>query len=103
MANFIDNATALRPTKYEPALDPASLATVVSIEYATDNGAALGTWTLLRREVPGDLPAGEQLDPANPPKPVIDYFVQTARTRAPGAVSRSTAERVEADVATALP
>ena len=66
LGTFIDNANNLRPTEYAPTLKVEALTPVVRLTYREATGGALGTLTLFRREKPGVLPEGAELDPANP-------------------------------------
>jgi hypothetical protein len=97
LANFIDNLDRLKPTKYEADLDPASMTEVVKISYQDAGGGALGTMRLYKREKPAEPGA------TPPPTPVIEYYVMTEKTRVPGLVPKSMAERVDNDVATVFP
>lgn len=97
LANFVDAALGLRPTRYEVDLPADQLTTLVTLTIADAKGAPLGTWALLRRTQPGAPADGAT------PTPVVDYYVQTSRGRVPGAVTRSSAERLAGDIATALP
>lgn len=99
-ANFIDNANQLRPTEYASNLDPKTLVPVVRLTYKDDRGAVLGTLALYKHEKAGELPPGQDLDPANPPKGEIEYYVVTEKTRVPGLVRKDTAQRTEQDIET---
>lgn len=99
LANFIDNLTALRPTRFDSKIPAAELTTVVTIIYRDANGKDLGNLKLLRRDLPSQ-PGGDGTVTAPPSS---EYFVQTGLTRVPGLVSRDAAGRVETDLATVLP
>jgi hypothetical protein len=96
LANFVDNLDRLKPTKYEAGLDPATMTEVVKISYQDASGAGLGTMRLLKREKPPEATP----PPGTPPGPVIEYYVLTEKTRVPGLVPKSMAERVDNDIAT---
>jgi hypothetical protein len=96
LANFIDNADRLKPTKYEATLDPKSMTEIVKLTYQDDKGSTLGTVTLYKRE----KPAENVVDPANPPPPTIEYYVMTEKTRVPGLVPKSAGDKIDQDVAT---
>jgi len=91
LANFIDAALGLRPTRYEVGLPATEVATLVTLRMTDVKGAPLGTWALQRHDQAAATP------------PAVDYYVLTSHGRAPGAVSKTSAERLEADIATALP
>lgn len=117
-ANFLDKLEKLRPTRYEPSLDVASLEPVIVATYRDGRGKQLGTIKLLRRVTPGETPATPPTTPApdapagqpptvpppaaEPPKPAdkVEYFLWTERTRVPGLLTSLQAERVEQDVPT---
>jgi len=99
-ANFVDNANNLRPTEYNATLKPADLQIVLRLSYKEERGAPLGTLTLYKREKPGTLPEGQELDPANPPKGETEYYIVTEKTRVPALVRKDTAQRMEQDIET---
>jgi hypothetical protein len=72
---------------------------VFTIAYADAAHAKLGSLTLYKHEKPGELPPDTSADPANPPKPEVDYYIMTEKTRVPGLVRKDTAQRAENDVA----
>ena len=100
IANFIDNANNLRPSRYEATLKPSEMTLLVTLNYSGANKTKLGSMALYRREKAGDIPDGETLDPANPPKTTTEYYLVTEKTRVPGLVPTNSAERVEQDIAT---
>jgi hypothetical protein len=102
IANFIDNANNLRPTEYKTDVDAATLTSVVKLSYRDDKGKPLGWIQLLKHEKPGEVPPGKTLDPANPPKPVVEYFIMSEKTRVPALLRKETAERTENDVPTVM-
>jgi hypothetical protein len=102
MANFIDNVDRLRPSQFEPALKVADLKPVVELTYKDGRGRKLATLSLYKREKPGELPAGEPVDPTKPPPTLTEFFVVTEKTRVPGQVPKSASERIEQDIATLL-
>jgi hypothetical protein len=97
-ANFIDNANNLKPTEYDADLKVSDLTPVVKFTYKDDRGALLGTLALYKHEKPGTLPEGQELDPANPPKGELEYYIVTEKTRVPGLVRKDTAQRAENDI-----
>jgi hypothetical protein len=99
-ANFVDNANNLRPTEYASNLKVAELTPVLKLTYKDDRGALLGTLSLFKREKPGTLPEGQELDPANPPKSETEYYIVTEKTRVPAVVRKDTAQRSEQDIET---
>jgi VCBS repeat-containing protein len=99
-ANFVDNANNLRPTEYASNLEIKDLTPVLKLTYKDDRGALLGTLQLFRREKPGTLPEGQELDPANPPKSETEYYIVTEKTRVPALVRKDTAQRSEQDIET---
>jgi Domain of unknown function (DUF4340) len=113
IANFIDNASALRPTEYQPDTKLSDLTLVVSFNYADDKGAPLGSMSVYKRTkaapaAPVPAPAAP-LDPTKPPAlpgapvagtTVTEYFIVTPKTRVPGLVSTPMAEKTETDLAT---
>jgi hypothetical protein len=98
LGTFIDNANNLRPTEYAPDLKVESLTPVVRLTYRDPTSTTLGTLTLFRREKPGVLPEGQELDPANPPKGETEYYIVTERTHVPALVLKDNAARTEGDV-----
>ena len=100
IANFIDNANNLRPSRYEATLKPSEMTLLVTLKYGGANKATLGSMALYRREKVGEIAEGETLDPANPPATTTEYYLVTEKTRVPGLVPKSSAERVEQDIAT---
>jgi hypothetical protein len=99
-ANFIDNANNLRPTEYLPTLKVADLTPVMKLTYKDERGALLGTLSLFKRDKPGELAEGQELDPANPPKGETEYYIVTEKTRVPAIVRKDTAQRAENDIET---
>jgi hypothetical protein len=97
LANFVDNADKLKPTKYEATLDPKSMTEVVVLTYQDAKGATLGTATLYKREKPPEI-GGDPTKP--PPPPVTEYYVVTEKTRVPGLVPKSAGDRIDQDIAT---
>ncbi len=99
-ANFIDNANNLRPTEYAADLKIADLTPVMKLTYKDERGSLLGTLQLFKREKPGQLMEGQELDPANPPKGETEYYIVTEKTRVPAIVRKDTAQRAENDIET---
>jgi hypothetical protein len=102
LANFIDNANNLRPTEYDSTLEPSDMTQVMKLTYKDERGTVLGTLTLYKHEKPGTLPEGQELDPANPPKSITEYYIMTEKTRVPGLVRMDTAQRTENDIDTVM-
>ena len=98
LATFIDNVNNLKPTEYSLTVKVGSLALVVKMTYKDATGAVLGTLALYKIEKPGILPEGTELDPANPPKGEVEYYVMTERTRVPALVRKDPAQRSEQDL-----
>jgi len=99
LANYVDNLNTLRPTDYEPKLDPNSLAKVLTATFRDASSGKLGTLTLYKGEKAGELPEGQELDPANPPKGQTVYYIVTEKTHVPGVVQTTSAQRAENDLA----
>jgi len=99
LANYVDNLNTLRPTDYEPKLDPSSLVKVLTATFRDATSGKLGTLTLYKGEKAGELPEGQELDPANPPKGQTVYYIVTEKTHVPGVVQNTTAQRAENDLA----
>jgi hypothetical protein len=98
LANFIDNVGNFKPTEYAPALALAGIEPIVKLTYKDAKGKVLGTLGLYKVEKPGELPEGTELDPANPPKGELEYYVLTEKTRVPGLVRKDPAQRSEQDL-----
>ncbi len=100
IANFVDNANTLRPTEYRPELKLSDLTQVLRLTNKDNVGAVLGTMTLYKREKPGELSPGAELDPANPPKGDTEYLIVTEKTRVPAVVRKDMAQRTDQDITT---
>ena len=100
IANFIDNANNLRPTEYQAGTDVKTLTPIVTLAYRDAKGRPLGSIQLLKHEKPADVPPGTTPDPATAPKPVVEYFLMSEKTRVPALVKKESAERTEQDVTT---
>jgi hypothetical protein len=100
VANFIDNANNLKPSEYMSSVKIESLTYVLRLVYKDERSNTLGTLTLYKREKPGELAPDQELDPANPPKGDIEYFVVTEKSKVPGLVRKDTAQRTEQDIVT---
>jgi len=98
VANYIEAANNLKPTAYQSDVKMTELTPIVAFGYRDAKGGKLGTMTLYRHEKPGVLPDGAELDPANPPKGEIEYFVVTEKSRVPGLVKKDAAQRTEQDL-----
>ena len=99
-ANFVDNANNLRPTEYASNVKLSELTPVMKMTYKDERGSLLGTMQLFKREKPGQLAEGQELDPANPPKGETEYYILTEKTRVPAIVRKDTAARAEGDIET---
>ncbi len=99
-ANFIDNANNLRPTEYAANLKASDMTPILKLTFKEERGAQLGTLQLFKREKPGELAPGQELDPANPPKSDTEYYILTEKTRVPALVRKDTAQRMEQDIDT---
>ncbi len=99
-ANFVDNAGNLKPTEYAATLKVSNLTPVLKLTYKDARGGVLGTLDLYKYEKPGQLAPDQELDPANPPKGELEYYIMTERTRVPGLVRKDTAQRMENDIET---
>jgi hypothetical protein len=97
-ANFVDNTNNLKPTEYATTLKASDLAPVLKLTYKDDHGILLGTLTLYKHEKPGQLGPDQELDPANPPKGELEYYIMTEKTRVPALVRKDTAQRTEQDI-----
>ena len=100
LANFIDNANNLKPTEYAASMTGQRLTPVMKLTYKDARGAMLGTLSLYKHEKPGELARRQELDPANPPKGEIEYYIMTEKTRVPALVRKDTAQRSENDLET---
>jgi hypothetical protein len=98
LANFIDNINNLRPTEYAGNVSLEGIPPVFQMTYRDAKNNVLGTLTLYKIEKPGVLPDGADLDPANPPKGEIEYYVWSERTRVPALVRKDPAQRSENDL-----
>jgi hypothetical protein len=100
VANFIDNTNNLRPIEYKPELKVADLTQVLKLVYKDARGNHLGDLALYKRQKPGELPPGVDLDPANPPPAETEYLIWTSKTRVPAVVRKDSAQRTEQDITT---
>jgi hypothetical protein len=83
-ANFLEKIqTQIRPQKYDPALDPATMTKLVTVTYRDAKGGVLGTLDLYKQ-------AGD----------AAEYFIVSERTRVPGQVSKTAGDQVEQNIAT---
>ncbi|MBK9072959.1 MAG: DUF4340 domain-containing protein [Myxococcales bacterium] len=99
-ANFISSIDRLRPSKYRPDVDLGSDAALVTLTYADKAGQPLGSVAFHAKQVAGSPPAEAAAAPASPAPTTTEYYLVTARARAPGLLDGSMASRVEADLAT---
>lgn len=102
LANFVDNTLNLQPTSFDPAVKMSDLTPVLTLAYRDGKGNALGEVKLFKRTRAAEMPADGTGDPANPPPPVVEYFLHTAKTRVMAQVNRSVAERAEQDLGALL-
>ena len=98
LATFIDNIGNLRPTEYSTSIKVDTLTPLVKLTYKDAGNGTLGTVVLYKLEKAGVLPEGQELDPANPPKGEIEYYVWTEKTHVPAIVRKDTAQRAEQDL-----
>lgn len=98
VATFIDNIGNLKPTEYSTTVSIEGVSPLVKLTYKDAGGKALGSVTVYKIESPGVLPDGQELDPANPPKGEVNYYVWTEKTRVPALVRKDTAQRAEQDL-----
>jgi len=103
-ANFLTKIeTALRPTKYDPALDVKAMPPLVTVTYKDAKGKVLGKLDLYKQEKPAPAPpAGAPTPPLGtpPPAPVTEYYVATDRTRVAAQVSKAAGDQVEQNIGT---
>ena len=93
IANFLDRADKLKPTKYDPDLDPSSLTKIATIRF---KGAAgeLGYLEMYRQ-----LPSQQVSDDDKAPKSKrTQYWIKTEETRVLGKASPSAGDRVDQDL-----
>ncbi len=102
LANFVDNSFNMMPTSFDPALKMSDLTPVLVLTYKDAKGAPLSDLKLFKRSRAAELPADGTGDLANPPPPVVEYYILTPKTRVLAMVNRSNAERAEQDLATIL-
>lgn len=102
LANFVDNSFNMMPTSFDPALKMSDLTPVLVLTYKDAKGAPMSDLKLFKRSRAAELPADGTGDLANPPPPVVEYYILTPKTRVLAMVNRSNAERAEQDLATIL-
>jgi hypothetical protein len=100
IANFLDNTNNLRPSEYAPDAKLAELTPVLKLSFKDARGVALGTLQMFKHQKAPELPAGAELDPANPPQGETEYLIVTEKTRIPAIVRRDAAQRTEQDLET---
>ncbi|MCA9674087.1 MAG: hypothetical protein H6709_05520 [Kofleriaceae bacterium] len=102
-ANFLSKIeTELRPGKFDPDLDPATLTELVTLTYKDDKGAKVGALTLYKRmKTPEQPPAGAPVPP-NPAQPEPEYFIKSDLTRVLAEAPRAAGDQVEQNIATVL-
>lgn len=83
-ANFLEKIeTQLKPSKYDAALDPATMTKLVTVTYRDGKSKVLGTLDVYKQ-------AGD----------AAEYFIVSERTRVPGQVSKTAGDQVEQNIAT---
>lgn len=90
-ANFIDKVEKLKPTEYQPTVDPKTLSDFLILTYADGSGKTIGHVRILKRDNPGD--------PTKTP-PVLpgpEYFLMTERTRVPALLPNLAVDRIIPD------
>ncbi len=102
LANFVDNTLNLQPTSFDPAVKMSDLTPVLTLAYRDGKGNALGEVKVFKRTRAAEMPTDGTGDPANPPPPIVEYFLHTAKTRVMAQVNRSVAERAEQDLSALL-
>ncbi|HTR54782.1 MAG TPA: DUF4340 domain-containing protein [Kofleriaceae bacterium] len=100
LANFIDSLNRLTPTEYAADMKASDMTPIMKVTYKDDRGALLGTMQLYKFEKAGELPPNQTLDPANPPKGDVEYYIVTEKTRVPAQVRKDLAQRMESDIET---
>jgi hypothetical protein len=106
-ANFLSKVeTSLRPVKYDPELDAASLTRLVAMTYKDARGKVLDTLTVYKRETTEEPPPppppaeGEEAAPPPPPTSVTEYYIVSQRTRVPAQVNKAAGDQVEQNIQT---
>ena len=99
LGNYVDLIGGLRPTEYVTMIDAATLSEVVKVTYLDKDGKPLGAVELYRREKPVDLPEGTELDPANPPKGELEYYLRTEKTVVLGLLAKDRGQQAEQNFA----
>lgn len=93
--NFIDKiASALKPSKFDAALDVSKLTSLVTVIYRDARGGELGKLALYKQDHPPPPPPG-----GPPQQPGPDYWVVTTRTRVPALVPKTAGDQIEQQVA----
>jgi hypothetical protein len=100
LANFIDGLNRLTPMDYNSTLKPSDMTPVMKVTYKDDRGALLGTMQLYKFEKAGELAPNQTLDPENPPKGDVEYYIVSEKTRVPAQVRKDLAQRMEGDIET---
>tara|TARA_R110002073_G_scaffold74100_10_gene181361 strand:+ start:7111 stop:8442 length:1332 start_codon:yes stop_codon:yes gene_type:complete len=93
LASFVERVEKLRPTAYEPTLEPSSLVHIATLRYRDKGEGSLGYLELYRQLVSQQEPpkkAGARQQ--------TQYFIKTERTRVLGKVGRLDADRVDQDL-----
>ena len=102
LANFVDNTFNLLPTSFEPSIKMSDLTPVMTLVYRDGKGTQLGEVKVFKRTRAAEMPTDGTGDPANPPPPLVEYFLVTPKTRVMAMINRSVAERAEQDLTTLL-
>lgn len=100
-ANFIDSISKLKPMNYDAKLAVSELTAIGTLTYTGKTGR-LGTLSLYKRDVPADPASPPSTDTNKAPAAKIEYYLVTEKTRVPGLLLKSVAERAETDLATVL-
>ena len=98
LGNFIDQLGSMPPTEYSPKTKIESLTSVVKVTYKDGSGSKLGTLTLYKGEKPPTIAPDQEIDPANPPRGEVEYYIVTEKSRVPAVVRKDTAQQVETNL-----
>ncbi len=93
LASFIERVAKLKPTRYEPTLEPSSLVHISTMRYRDASGTSLGYLELYRQPV-----SAQELPKRPGARQQTQYFIKTERTRVLGKVGRLDADRVDQDL-----
>ena len=93
LSSFVDRVKKLKPTSYDPALEPTSLVHIATLRYRDSGKASLGYLELYRH-----LPEAQEAPKRPGALQQTQYFIKTERTRVLGKVGRLDADRVDQDL-----